>query len=99
MKQLSLDLSKPFPVHSRENNRESEDFLNENRESFSANCEKVLALLKSGVRLTVKDAIVNHGVSSLPRRILDLKQAGIEIKDAWISVEGKRGFKEWYILK
>jgi hypothetical protein len=42
---------------------------------------------------------VNHGVSSLPRRILDLKQAGIEIKDAWISVEGKRGFKEWYILK
>ena len=99
MKQLSLDLSKPFPVHSRENNRESEDYLNENREALSAKCEKVLALLKSGVRLTVLGAMVNHGVSSLPRRILDLKQAGIDIPSVWVYVDGKRSYKEWYILK
>lgn len=97
--QLQIDFTKPLPVHIRENNRESEDFLNENRKELSAKCEKVLALLKSGIRLTVKSALVNYGVSSLPRRILDLKEAGVSIEDEWVKIEGKERFKEWFIKR
>lgn len=95
--QLQMDFTKPFPVHVRENNRASEDFLNENRKDLSAKCELVLSLLKSGIRLTVKSALVTYGVSSLPRRILDLKEQGITIEDQWVKINGQERFKEWFI--
>ena len=82
-------------VHERENSRESENHLNENRKHFAKSCEKVFNLLMEGKRLTVRDAIVNHGISSLPRRCLDLKQAGVAISDEWSNDEP--AFKTWYM--
>ena len=85
-------------VHVKENNRESLDHLNDNRKKFETDCSKILSLLQSGVRLTVRDAMLQHNISSLPRRILDLKDAGYRdnIKDQWIKPEGKPKYKVWY---
>src|SRR5689334_5880392 len=86
-----------FEIHSRENNDASEDFLNENYDKFSKQCVFVLKLLKSGERLSVPKAL-GLGIMSLPRRIMDLKVNGIEIKDEWIKdTNGKRIMKEWFI--
>lgn len=85
-------------THSRENNSESEVHLEENKKHFSKQCEKVLQLLKSGHRLTTKSAMMYYGIWSLPRRILDLKRSGVEIKDEWIlDSDGKTKIKIWYL--
>jgi hypothetical protein len=84
-------------LHARENNQESEDFLNENHERLSKQATYVLKLLKRGERLTVPKAL-GLGIMSLPRRIMDLKESGIEIKDTWLKdSNGKRIMKEWFI--
>lgn len=80
-----------------ENNRESEMHYIENAEHFSEQCMKVLTLLRSGVRLTVRSAILEHGISSLPRRIKDCRTAGVEIKDEWIKPTDKPKYKQYYI--
>jgi len=81
-----------FTVHEAENNRESLTNLNENRHKFNKQCLKVFNLLMGGNRLTVRDAIVEHGINSLPRRLLDLKQAGVLISDEW-----NRDHKIWFM--
>jgi len=86
-------------THLMENNPESQGFLEENEQKFSDQCLKVYRLLLGGIRLSVVDAI-GHGISSLPRRILDLKERnGITtIKDEWVKdSNGKRLYKVWYI--
>lgn len=93
MMQLALD----FSCHRDENNHDSRRHLEENRQRFSDQCQQVYSLLLSGVRLTVLSAITEYGISSLPRRILDLKESGIEIKDCWIEINNKRAYKEWYL--
>lgn len=93
MTQLELD----FSPHRQENNYQSRRHLEENREKFSAQCQQVHDLLQSGIRLTVLSAITEYGISSLPRRILDLKEEGVEVRDRWIEIEGKRSHKEWYM--
>jgi len=92
MQQLALDFT-----HREENNHDSRRHLEENRERFSAQCQQVYDLLSSGVRLTVLSAITEYGISSLPRRILDLKQAGVEIKDCWVKTDSKERYKEYYV--
>ena len=89
---MQLDLF----IHAVENNRESQDHLNENREKFSNQCRKVLALLQDGVKLTTENA-VTFGIRSLPRRILDLKRCnGIIVPSKWVTDQsGKRLYKEW----
>ena len=78
----------------RENNSASQLILDSNKDHINNQCDKVLELLHSGVRLTVRDAIINYGISSLPRRILDLKQKlKIEIKSELVN--GR--FKVWYL--
>lgn len=79
--------------HTRENNRESEAILAANLPRISRQCELVLSLLKEGKRLTVRSAIVDYGISSLPRRILDLKQSGFKIKSELID----KKYKEYYL--
>jgi len=98
MQQLALDFT-----HREENNHDSRRHLEENRERFSAQCQQVYDLLSSGVRLTVLSAITEYGISSLPRRILDLKEyfreegIDVEIKDAWVKTDGKNQYKEYYL--
>ncbi len=83
-----------FPPHERENNHESEQRLHAHREHFSSQCEKVYGLLRSGIKLTVKSAMNDWNIMSLPRRILDLKQRGISIESRFI--EGTN-IKEYFL--
>jgi hypothetical protein len=76
-----------------ENNQESNKILRENSDHINGQCGKVLELLKSGKSLTVRGAMIDYGISSLPRRILDLKEHGFEIRDRVIN----KRFKEWFI--
>lgn len=62
-------------THERENNSQSQDFIDSNRNHLNAQCQKVYDLLKSGHRLTVISAMNDHQVMSLPRRILDLERS------------------------
>ena len=88
-------------THIHENSKESLGFLEENEGKFTEECWKVLQILNTGVRLTVAKAIAEpYFISSLPRRILDLRERnGItSIKDDWIrDGRGKRVCKEWWI--
>lgn len=89
--QTKIDFSHPH------NNRESEVFFDENISKFGDQCQKVYKLLKSGVRLSVKTAMNLHDISSLPRRIKDLKDNGVDVKDEWVRDEsGKRLYKEYF---
>lgn len=69
-------------THSEENNLESQTHLNKNRKSFNQKCQKVLGWLLEGKELTVLQC-ANDGVASLPRRIKDLKDKGVDISDKW----------------
>lgn len=77
----------------RENNLESQSILEANKDMINKCCAKVLELLKEGHHLTVRDAIVYHNISSLPRRIKDLREHGIVIKDRLI--DGR--YKEYFL--
>lgn len=84
-------------VHQHENNFDSKRNLEENRKNFSRKCLQVLELLLQGKRLTVLGA-ANSGISSLPRRVLDCKEVGIDIQDEWlIDKDGKRTVKQYFI--
>ncbi len=93
-----------FNVHLAENSQESQTHLDENRIHFSDQCRKVYNLLMNGEKLTVLDAITNHGISSLPRRILDLigpehARTGIAIGNYWKKPENGVKYKVWYMTE
>jgi hypothetical protein len=71
-----------FDTHNIENNQESQKNLDENRDHFNNKCFIVFNWLMSGKEITALWA-ANEGVSSLPRRILDLKQNGVLVSDRW----------------
>lgn len=85
-----------IPVHTKENNRESLDYLNENRDRIIKSCRIVFDRLMRGERLTVVFATLN-GISSLPRRAMDLEAAGFLLKKDWVYVDGNRSHKEWFM--
>lgn len=58
---------------------------------------RILSHLKAGRSITFFDAVEQFGVMHLPRRILDLKEAGHRIDDAWVKQDGKR-FKRWSMV-
>lgn len=85
-------------VHTHENNHDSKRHLEENRNHFSAQCQKVLRLLRQGKRLTVKDAIVLYNIGDLRRRCKDLKDYnGINIKSEWVRNEDKTRYKIYFL--
>lgn len=86
-------------THIRENNKESQQHLEENEQLFSDQCLKVMQLLNKGIRLTVLEAH-KMGISSLPRRIKDLRDRNniTNIKDEWVvDGKGKKLYKQWFI--
>lgn len=86
-------------THLSENNSDSQSFLEENEQKMSDQCLMVWRLLNQSVRLTVVLA-VKYGITSLPRRIKDLRDRNqiTTIKDVWVRDHtGKRLFKEWYV--
>jgi len=94
MQQLALDFT-----HRQENNYQSRKHLEENRDKFSRQCALVYSLLKSGVRLTMKNALNEYNIGDIRRRIKDLRDiCGVEdIKDRWVKIEDKTRYKEWWI--
>lgn len=78
---------------SPQNNRESQQILDNNIQRFSKQCETVYEALKKGEILTVRDMILKYGIGDPRRRIADLRDAGIEVKDELI--EGR--FKKYFI--
>lgn len=86
-----------FTTHVIENNPDSESFLNENKNKLSNECEKVYNLLKQGRQLSVKECVVENITQSLPRRVLDLKQAGYEVRDMWVMIDNKRSHKIYFL--
>ncbi len=89
--QQSIDFDKI--LHQKENNKFSQEILEDNSERLSNQCRTVLDLLKLGNRLTVRSAMIFHNIGDLRRRIKDLRDAGIDIKSKMIG----KGFKEYYL--
>jgi hypothetical protein len=69
-------------VHTAENNQESRANLERNRVKFSRKCLETYQRLMRGEELTVLGA-ANSGISSLPRRVADLKAQGVAVKWYW----------------
>lgn len=80
-------------VHRLENNSRSQIYLDEKRQHFTKKCQQVFDLLMSGKELTVLGAAVD-GISSLPRRIKDLKESGVCLSDKW-----RDGVKVYYMTE
>lgn len=103
MDQLAMDFSKPAPpvfTHEIENNAESEANYITNLEHFNNQCRTVLEQLLTGRRLTVRGALIHMNIGHLPRRIKDLKDAGIMVMDEFPvdPVTGKKKtHKEYYL--
>lgn len=47
--------------------------------------EKVLEWLQKRGSLTVRDAVIELGINSLPKRIEELRKEGYKIKTEWIT--------------
>ena len=58
---------------------------------------RLLRHLRDGGTITVLEGINNLGISSIPRRILDLKERGFNIEGVWEKKNGKR-FKRWSLI-
>lgn len=71
-----------FQTHENENNKESQANLDKNRKRFNAKCKIVFDRLMAGEELTVLQC-ANDGIASLPRRIKDIREKGVEISDYW----------------
>ncbi len=59
---------------------------------------KLLRHLRDGGTVTVWSGINDLRISSIPRRILDLKEMGHNIVDVW-EVNGKARYKRWSLQK
>ncbi len=103
-----MQLTIPFNIHQRENNHSSQAHLERNRESLTGKCLIVLNVMLKGNDIWSDAAetrcfdeegnrvLEGTGVkiSSLPRRIKDLKEMGLE---EWMSYEDKEGYRHWFI--
>ena len=58
---------------------------------------KLLRHLRAGCTVTVRQATVELGIGSPPRRLLDLKEAGHNIVDVWETNNGAR-YKRWSLI-
>lgn len=80
--QIQIDYTKV--IHVRENNQLSEEHLNANRRKFTGDCAIVYSLLQKGMVISTKSIYIQWDVSSLPRRIKDLRdEGGVHIDDQY----------------
>lgn len=80
-------------THTRENNSHSEAILFDQYERLNHNCKLIYDALKRGERLTGRDIVTRFGMLEYRRRLKDLKEAGVEIKETTL----KGGSKQWYL--
>jgi hypothetical protein len=105
---MKTELTIPFNIHAIENNPASQQHLEKNRRNLTGKCLLVLNIMLNGHEVwsdaaetrcydengNKVTAGVGVKISSLPRRILDLKQMGLH---QWISESYKDGYKHWFI--
>lgn len=87
-------------VHGKENNRESQQHLEDNEPHFKKQCHTVLSLLRKGVVLTSRIAMIDYNIGDVHRRIGELREGGITgISDEWVmDADGKKTrFKKWFM--
>lgn len=104
---LNIQPEFDFEVHEKENNRESQDHLDENRKKWKHQCKVIFDHMVKGNSIgnehpyvwdESKSKLVRIG--HLPRRIADIKEylsfekSDIEIGDKWVN-----GYKEYFIKK
>lgn len=70
---------------------------NPNNQTTDSQNRAILAYLKSGKRLTQLIALDLFGCMRLPSRIHDIKKAGIDIKDQFITLANNKRVKEYWI--
>lgn len=96
MDQMAIDFT-----HNMENNQESDENYILNLDHFNNQCRMVLEQLLTGRRLTVRGALISMDIGHLPRRIADLREAGIPVSDEFPKNEDgtKKRFKEYWLEK
>ena len=66
-------------------------------------CTDLLNHLREGNKISVAVAIPQLGIGSLPRRILDLKEAGHVLGEEWVKYNNAKGqkkrYKQWWLVK
>lgn len=61
-------------------------------------CNRILAHLKAGKRITFLQAFTDFGCMHLPRRILDLKERGHPIDKDTITLPNGKRVAEYYMV-
>jgi len=82
-----------------ENNAQSEQHYTDNLPKFNGQCKTILEAMQRGERITAYDAMVAYGIGHLARRICDLREGGIDVKDEFIKdADGKTTRYKVYFL-
>ncbi len=85
-------------AHRFENNRESQTMLDQRRDDFSGDCWAILKRLLNGEKLNSAKALMDGLSGHLPRRICDLREQGINVRDEWVEKNGnKHHHKDYFI--
>lgn len=87
MTQLSIDF-----VHTKENNRESLNNLNEKRIHFNDQCKTIFNFMMSGGVMTTRSAIIDFNIQSFIRRKHDLTDKGVMISERKIADSGAKEY-------
>lgn len=87
--QIEIDFNVLVP----QNNRESESILLANEKHLSNQCRILFDALKRGEKLTTGGALIQYRIGDLRRRVKDLRDAGIQVKDKLL----ENRFKEYYL--
>ncbi len=82
-----------FSVLVPQNNKTSEDILVANEKHLSKQCKILFEALKRGERLTTTDGLLKYGIGDLRRRIKDLRDNGIQVRDRLI----ENRYKEYFL--
>lgn len=82
-------------LHQREQDENTESFLQENHDKFETDCVFLLGLMIKGERLSAKTVVQKYGKES--RRLRDLFIAG-KCEKSWVLNEkGKRQHVEYFV--
>lgn len=71
--------------------------LNPNEKQSQTQCQKILAFLQQGGRITSLSALNQFGCLCLSARIKDLRDEGYQISDRFIKVPSGKKVKEYFI--
>lgn len=85
-------------THPKENNRESQKILDERRDEFSCDCWEILRCLLKGQKLNSVNALKDGLSGHLPRRICDLREQGILVRDEWVEQNGRKHHHKDYFI-